>query len=125
MTKRTVSIGEAATLLGISRDAVRKRIQRGTIEAKKGSNGRWMVTVDLDIVQDAGEDTGGDTSRPLVQAMQQEIDFLRKELERKDHILLALTQKIPLLEAPKEPQQEEGEALPFWKKIFNKNRKKY
>ena len=114
MTKRTVSIGEASSILGLTRDAIRKRIKRNSIEAKKDKNGQWQISVE-DTVQDTGEDNGEVASRTLVDVMQREIDFLRKELERKDHILMALTQKIPLLEAPKEDKPSE-ERVPFWRR---------
>ena len=95
---RTYSIDEAAAMLSISRDAVRKRISRGPLEAKKDKSGRWRV-----IIPDERPDTDRTTSGQASRQMQEEIDFLRKELERKDHILMALTQKIPQLEAPKDP----------------------
>jgi excisionase family DNA binding protein len=44
------SVREAAELLGTTVDAIRKRVQRGTIPYKKDSDGRvWIV---LDAVQD-------------------------------------------------------------------------
>ena len=46
---------EAAAVLGVTQDAIRARIRRGTIEARKES-GRWMVAVPV-AVQDAARDT--------------------------------------------------------------------
>ena len=46
---------EAAAVLGVTQDAIRARIRRGTIEARKES-GRWMVAVPADV-QDAARDT--------------------------------------------------------------------
>ena len=41
----------------------------------------------------------------LVEHLQREIDFLRKELERKDHLLAAALERIPMaLEAPQRPK---------------------
>ena len=120
MTKRTVGLDEAAAILNISKEALRKRIKRGTIEAEKDNNGRWKITID-DAGQDSRQDAGEDVSSTLVGAMQKEIDFLRKELERKDHILMALTQKIPQLEAQKQDQErQEQDRLPWWKRLFKK-----
>jgi DNA-directed RNA polymerase specialized sigma24 family protein len=37
---------QAATLLGISKDAVRQRIRRGTLRSGKGEDGRVYVYLD-------------------------------------------------------------------------------
>ena len=98
-----MTIDEAARLLGISREAVRKRIKRGTLKAKKDKSGRWAVEVPDDI-----PDTGQDTSSKLVQVLQDEINYLREENRIKDRIIHNLTEKIPQLEAPKqEPEEKE------------------
>ncbi len=115
MTRDRVTVQEAARRLGVKDDAVRKRIQRGTLEHDKDSDGR--VYVYLDVTKDeshAGQDTKAvwDTSQvsakdALVMAkdetiseLRDQIGFLRRELERKDAILMSLTQRIPELEAP-------------------------
>jgi hypothetical protein len=54
MTERGVPISEAARVLGVSVDAVRKRVQRRSVAAWKGADGRWRV-----ILADADE--GGTT----------------------------------------------------------------
>ncbi len=103
---RIVNLDEASRILGITPDAIRKRVQRGTIQGYKDKNGRWKVNLEDEPSGQRAEDSG-----QLVDALQKEIDFLRKELERKDHILMALTNKIPLLEAPKEKRR-------WWQRIF-------
>ncbi len=119
MTKKTVGLDDAARLMGISKEALRKRIKRGTVEARKGKDGRWQVTVD----QDTGEDTGRDAGRTLVQAMQEEIEYLRRESERKDVIIMNLTNKIPMLEAPKEDEtSRRREILPWWQRILKRKK---
>jgi len=94
----TVDIGTAATRLGITPEAVRKRIGRGTIPATK-QDGLWYVV--LDGVQDAGrspsrtagvgrpvQDTGEDglDGRPddkdrLIQTLTEELEIRRRELQ--------------------------------------------
>ncbi len=46
MAERTVTIGEAAGILGVSTEALRKRIKRGTIKAHKngGASGSLSWT---------------------------------------------------------------------------------
>jgi len=51
-----VTLTEAATTLGISRDALKKRVQRGGIPAYKDESGAWRVVL-------PGGDTDGDMSR--------------------------------------------------------------
>lgn len=85
-----VPIGDAAKKLGLSTAATRKRIQRGTLEAYKGDDGLWYVVLDEDdlvlpedpVVQDAGLVVVVDTLRD-------EVQFLRKELERRTDELRA------------------------------------
>jgi excisionase family DNA binding protein len=38
-------LSEAATLLGVSKDAVRMRVKRGTLRSEKGADGRVYVWV--------------------------------------------------------------------------------
>lgn len=101
ITKMTIQ--EAAAALNISVDGIRKRISRGTMKAKKNKQGRWIVDVDQESIKDNTKDTDNDTtSNVLVQSMQEQIEYLRSENERKDHIIMNLTNKIPQLAAPKE-----------------------
>jgi len=86
-----VPLSEAADMLGISRDAARKRLKRGNLRGKRDGNGRWLVEVDsrVDNVQDASMDSGVDMSTSasphdsaLVQFQKDEIDRLRHDNER-------------------------------------------
>lgn len=53
-----VTIGVAARMLGISENAVRKRIRRGSLEASKDQSGQWWV-----IVSDQAAGVAGGGSR--------------------------------------------------------------
>lgn len=67
-----VSVDEAARLLGVTPEAIRKRIGRGTLAAVKGAGGRWYVSLpvatpdaDRTPAQDTGQDAGQDrTGQP-------------------------------------------------------------
>jgi hypothetical protein len=94
-----VSVSEAASRLGVTPDAVRQRIRRGTIEYEKAEDGRYYVYLTegdgrRDGVQDA-----------LVDRLINENEFLRRELERKDTIIMSLTQRIPELEPASDPRE--------------------
>jgi hypothetical protein len=140
-----LTVAQAAEALNISQDAVRKRITRSTIPHDRDESGRVFVYLapsetvhktDQDIQQDAASKTVQDA---YIRSLENQIAFLQRELERKDAILLNLTERIPELEAPSEPREspqtveEElesaeprpatGEAQevvqrPWWKRIF-------
>lgn len=122
MTKRKVGLDEASRLLGIQKEALRKRAKRGTVSAEKDKHGRWLFVVENDL--DSGEDNVQDTSRTILDTMQKEIEYLRRENERKDHIIMSLVQRVPQLEAPRQeqadPDVQQEKKQPWWKKIFGK-----
>ncbi len=99
--KRTerVTVAEAAVRLGVKEQAVRKRIQRGTLVYDKDDDGRVHGWLDA---EDGATRTGNDSSmRTLVQGQQNEIAYLRQEAEdwkeearRKDTIIMSLAQRI-------------------------------
>jgi hypothetical protein len=106
-----LTVAEAASALGISQDAIRKRIARDTISHDRDESGRVFVYLspsetvhktDQDIAQDAASKTVQDA---YIRSLEDQIAFLRRELERKDTILLNLTERIPQLEAPQETRE--------------------
>lgn len=114
-----VTVQEAAQRLGISQDAVRQRIRRGSMRHDKDDKGRVYVYLDptntpTTLVHHAPRGTVHDASRSneLVTELRNRIQFLETELadrkeesRRKDHIIAALTQRIPELEPPSEPRE--------------------
>jgi hypothetical protein len=119
-----IDITSAAEKLGISVEAARKRVQRGSLQGYK-VDGRWYIILDKqdtldrtikDSVQDNVQDCPDteyqsvQTYKELVKSLQNEISFLRQELSarteenrRKDHIIAGLAQRIPELPMPNEP----------------------
>lgn len=115
---RSVPVPEAARILGISPEAVRARIQRGTLHKEKSSDGTVYVRLDADQTRSYGDRTGDVTDgqssdqSQLVGSLEEQISFLRaelvtrnEELRRKDHIIAALTERIPELPAPVSSQE--------------------
>ena len=114
-----VSVSEAAHRLGISQDAVYKRIKRGTIPWDKGEDDKTYVWVEeVDRSTDRARQS---TDRPsessnyvskyeLLSEMRARVSFLEEELLRKDAILLSLTQRIPELEPTKDSSSEPRES---------------
>jgi hypothetical protein len=124
----------AAEVLGTSVDAVRKRIARGTLEAEK-VDGKVYVWLD-----DGAPQSNTDA---LISSKDETIAVLREQLEaeRQAHaearrIIAGLVERIPALEAPREPPQaperseDEGDrgnapqqpqaatSRPWWRRIF-------
>jgi excisionase family DNA binding protein len=106
-----MTVTEAAEMLGVTQSAIRKRIQRGTIPWDKDAEGRVYVYVDP---SEERPETGDSWSRDpvpgqsrddLLEAYKEQVEFLRQELERKDTIIMSLTQRIPELEAAPEPRE--------------------
>lgn len=117
-----LAVPEAAKALGISPEAVRNRLSRGTLESIK-ENGRVFVLIDRDIVRDTsdiptGTPTGTPTDTPLereptalVDAKDETIQVLKDQLEAEREanrenrrIIAGLVQRVPELEAPPEPR---------------------
>jgi hypothetical protein len=114
-----VSVAEAAHRLGISQDAVYKRIKRGTIPWNKGEDDKTYVWIgEVDGSTDRARPSTDRASEPsnyvskddLLSEMRARVSFLEEELQRKDAILLSLTQRIPELEPAKDSSSEPRES---------------
>ena len=103
----TMKIAEAAEVLSITRDAVRKRIHRGTLEAEK-VDGEWLVTLPDSgqdaggTVKDNGQDAGKTERDTLVAYLQAENERLWRELNtrteeihRRDVIIQNFQRQLP------------------------------
>src|SRR5215211_598606 len=127
-TQDKVTIQEAARRLRVKEDAIRKRIQRGSIRHEKAEDGRVYVWVDA--TQDTTEDTGQETQDAYqdsaqdarVEDLREQVDFLRHQLDeerearrRADTIIAQLARTteeqartIRELEAPSEAEPAEA-----------------
>src|SRR5918993_4372333 len=102
-----VTVAEAAARLGVKEQAIRKRIQRGTLTHDKDDDGRVHVYLDI---EDRATGTDADAGiNTLLQSLQDQIVYLRQEAEdwkeearRKYPIIMSLTQRLPELQAPVE-----------------------
>jgi IS30 family transposase len=113
---RALTVAQAADALGVSQDAVRKRIRRGTIQSGRDESGRVYVYV---AASETVHKTDQDTSQPqpessaLISAKDETIAALRDQLEaeRQAHaearrLLMAALERIPpQLEAPSEARE--------------------
>jgi predicted ArsR family transcriptional regulator len=118
MARNRVTVQEAARRLGIKDDAIRKRIQRGTLEHDKGEDGRVYVYLDPSSVTSKDGRSGNATQDASYDAflisLQDQVSYLRSVLQeerdarrRADTIIAQLTQAnaalaqwVPELQAP-------------------------
>jgi hypothetical protein len=119
---RRVTLTEAAELLGISKEAVRKRVSRGTLPSDVGEDGRRYVY--LDAVGDAGPPGGlhgetwppggGDRHDPrdeLIDTLRDQLEAEREANRENRRIIAALAARIPEIEPPRaEPGSPEDAA---------------
>ena len=146
-TNQRVTVPEAAELLGITAEAVRMRIKRGTLRSERQA-GRVFVLLGQ------GQPTEQPTDRPdepnaLISQMQGRIDSLERQLEEaaerdreNRRIIVALTSRIPAIEAPQgasespqtveeEPERAEPRPAtveaqtvtppPWWRRLFGRS----
>ena len=116
-----VSVAEAAHRLGVSQDAIYKRIKRGTIQWEKGADDKTYVWIEeqdastdspsssTDHVYESSTDRSTDLLldelKDRIRFLEAELDDRKEEARRKDSIIMALTQRVPELEAPSEPRE--------------------
>jgi len=106
--EQRLTVKEAADALGISSEAVRTRIQRGTLRSIH-ERGRVWVVFDPDGTRSNTDRTADQTE--LVGELRARVSFLEAELKirteenrRKDHLLAAALERIPAIEAPESPE---------------------
>lgn len=126
--KKSYTVAETAELLNVSRDAIRKRIARGTLEADKNPDETWNVYLTKDDLPQEPQPAVGDTEQDsLVKVLHERIEGLERQIEqmqdiinqqaeaarRQDTILLNLTGKLPQLQEPK---------LTLWERMKGKTK---
>jgi len=140
------TIEEAARILGLSENAVRKRIERGTLRSEKAGGTRYVL-LDGDMSQHANDERPGMAHdvppgmSEFVASLQDQIVYLRTQLDQEREanrenrrLLAAALERIPELEAPREPPEspetaseerymthappEQQEPVSWWRKIF-------
>jgi phage shock protein A len=112
-----VTVAQAARILGIKEESVRKRVSRGTLRADKDEDGRLLVYVDSPgTVRDEYADTSVTDRDELVVELRDRLAYLERQVEeerearrRADTIIAQLTRanatlaaRIPELEAAQE-----------------------
>jgi hypothetical protein len=114
-----VTVDEAARHLGLTVDAVRKRVQRGQIDYEKDEAGRVRIILDEDeTLQDESPDTTGqaaDAHADLVEELHRTNELLREviatrdeEIRRRDTIIMNMTEAMKALNPPAPEESSEA-----------------
>ena len=123
-----MDLKEAAETLGVTSEAVRKRVRRGTIASEKHEDGRVLVWVDVgsDSGYDGGSDGGYDERvgrgydelleevRDRVRSLEKQLDEEKEANRENRRIIAGLVQRVPELEPAKDASTEprEGNVTP-------------
>jgi hypothetical protein len=118
--EQRVTVKQAGEILGISPEAVRARIKRGTLRKEKGEDGTVYVRLDADRAQWDGDGSAGGTNdrtpheTGIERELRAQVEILRAQLEEANaanrenrRIIAALTQRVPEIEPPKEDPLDE------------------
>ena len=113
---RRLAVSETAAELGISAEAVRSRLKRGTLQSVKEGATVYVLlppdqtTPERDRADDQTTDRAQSDSSALISAKDETIATLKEQLEaeRQAHsearrIIAGLVERIPAIEAPQEP----------------------
>jgi hypothetical protein len=143
--ERRTTVSEAAEILGISAEAVRVRIRRGTIPVEREGGTVYVLIEGMErrrTTDDQSRTTGdqpSDRTDLLIAELQDRVRSLEEANRENRRIIAALTSRIPAIEAPSDeresPETVEGEreraesrsdALgaqesvqrPWWRRVF-------
>lgn len=119
-TTNWVTVADAARRLGLSAEAVRMRIKRGTLASEK-VDGTVYVFLDADPTRSNADPQRSITDRPtnqpteqtaLVDILHEQVAYLREQLDQEREanrenrrIIAGLVQRVPELEPASEPRE--------------------
>jgi hypothetical protein len=120
---RRVTVDEAARHLGLTVDAVRKRVQRRQIAYEKDEAGRVRIILDEgETLQDESPDTTGQAAgdeSELMEELRRTNELLREvittrdeEIRRRDTIIMNMTEAMKALNPPAPEDSSEARESP-------------
>jgi hypothetical protein len=143
--QRRTTVAEAAEVLGISAEAVRGRIRRGTLPVEREGGSVYVLVDNISANRTTADqprttgDQPGDRTDLLIAELQDRVRSLEEANRENRRIIAALTSRIPAIEAPPderespqtvgdEPQRaeprpdapgaQEGVQRPWWRRVF-------
>ena len=145
--QRRTTVAEAAEVLGISAEAVRGRIRRGTLPVERESGTVYVLLEEAEqdrTTADQPRTTGDqpdDRTDLLITELQDRVRSLEEANRENRRIIAALTSRIPQLEAPSEargspetvdeqqgrgqphsdaPGAPQGVQRPWWRRVLGR-----
>src|SRR5215218_10456201 len=135
---RRTTVAEAAEILGISAEAVRGRIRRGTLSVEREGGAVYVLLEGEPQGRTTADqsrttaDQPDDRTDALIAELQDRVRSLEEANRENRRIIAALTSRIPAIEAPEtvedapesaEPHPGAGEAQeavqrPWWRRVF-------
>jgi hypothetical protein len=139
--QQRLTVHDAARRLGVSEDAVRMRIKRGTLSSDK-EGGRLHVLLDAEPTTEPTADRTDELIEELrsrVRSLEDQLGQEREANRENRRIIAALTSRIPAIEPPSderespgtvkgEPERaeprpatggaQEGVQRPWWRRVF-------
>jgi hypothetical protein len=119
MNHEWITVAEAARILGTSKQAIRQRIYRDTIEHRKDDEGTVYVHITEHNKENDAENYGktigemGSLSRDLVEELRDRVSSLENQLDHERRanaeqrrLLAAALERIPAIEAPPDTPQD-------------------
>jgi hypothetical protein len=117
--ERRTTVSEAAEILGISAEAVRGRIRRGTIPVEREGGTVYVLIEGTERHLTTGDQSRTTVDQPsdrtdlLIAELQDRVRSLEEANRENRRIIVALTSRIPAIEAPSDergsPETVEGE----------------
>ncbi len=121
-----LALSDAASRLGVSVDALRSRIRRGSLRARRGNDNRLFVQVPVNLRlvgdEDSDEARQVDDQSDLVAELQHEIGDLRERLARAEERARAAEEAAAVKVAAKNDLIAELKAMlaearqPWWRR---------
>jgi hypothetical protein len=112
--ERRLTVSEAADALGISAEAVRGRIRRGTLPVEREGGTVYVLLSDQAAARTTGDQprTSADRTDLLIAELQDRVRSLEDANRENRRIIAALTSRIPAIEAPASPEPRESPESP-------------
>src|SRR5215204_3136518 len=107
---RRTTVAEAAQILGISAEAVRGRIRRGTLPVEREGGAVYVLIEGREQNRTTNDqprttdDQPSDRTDLLIAELQDRVRSLEEANRENRRIIAALTSRIPAIEAPQEPE---------------------
>ena len=105
-----LTVSDAAKLLGVTPEAVRQRIRRGTIKHERTQAGRYYVFLspkeDVEDPVENGANPDQQLRSDYIETLKGELEARNQELSEMRRLLAGALERIPAIEAPPETPSE-------------------